>query len=152
LTRDPAAVAADIAEGYVTPPGAERDYGVIWRNGAIDTGATEATRAARLAGRIRVRFTPVADLDAERGRLVRVDIRTATQLGVGPGAIVELVNPGGAPLRAWVDALLPGDGRRGEIAPNALAMLGLSRDALVELRAVHSGSLAPIEPAATSAR
>src|SRR6185503_15773656 len=29
LDRDPAAVAADIAEGYVTPAGAERDYGVI---------------------------------------------------------------------------------------------------------------------------
>ncbi len=62
---------------------------------------------------------------------------------MGPGAIVELVNPGGAPLRAWVDSLMPGDGRRGEIAPSALAMLGLADDALVEVRAVHSGSLAP---------
>jgi hypothetical protein len=88
-----------------------------------------------------VRFTPVADLDADRGRLVRLDAQTAARLGIGPGAIVELVNPRGAPLRAWVDALMPGDGSRGEIAPSALAMLGLDGGGLVELRPVHSGAL-----------
>ncbi len=151
LDRDPAAVAADIAEGYVTPAAAEREYGVIWRDGAVDAAATLATRTARLAGRIRVRFAPATDLDAERGRLVRLDTRTAARLHVGPGAIVELVNPGGAPLRAWVDSLMPGDGQRGEIAPSARTMLGLADDTLVEVRAVHSGSLAPIQPP-TSAR
>jgi N-methylhydantoinase B len=148
LTRDPAAVAADIAEGYVTPEGAERDYGVVWRDGAVDTAATAATRAARLADRTQVRLAPASDLDAERGRLVRLDTRTAERLGVGPGAIVELVNPGGAPLRAWVDSLMPGDGGRGEIAPSALAMLGAADEARVEVRAVHSGSLAPSSPEA----
>jgi len=78
---------------------------------------------------------------------VRLDRETAARLGVGPGAIVELVNPRGAPLRAWVAALMPGDGPRGEIFPDALAMLGLDEGALVELRAVHSGSLGPAEPA-----
>ena len=148
LARDPAAVAADIAEGYVTPAAAERDYGVIWRDGAVDAAATAATRAALLRGRLRVRFTPVANLDADRGRLVRLDSQTATRLGIGTGAIVELVNPHGAPLRAWVHALMPGDGPRGEIAPDALAMLGLDEGALVELRAVHSGALRLIERAA----
>jgi N-methylhydantoinase B len=142
LTRDPAAVAADLAEGYVTADGAERDYGVICRDGRVDVDATAAKRAALLAARPRVRFVPGADLDAERGRLVRLDTQTAARLGIEPGAIVELVNPRGAPLRAWVAALLPGDGQRGEIAPDALAMLGLTAGAAVELRAVHSGSLA----------
>jgi N-methylhydantoinase B len=141
LTRDPAAVAADIAEGYVTAGGAERDYGVVWRDGAVDAAATAATRAALLAARPRVRVTPAADLDADRGRLVRLDSQTAARLGIGPGAIVELVNPRGAPLRAWVATLLPGDGRRGELSPDALAMLGLTPGSEVELRAVHSGSL-----------
>jgi hypothetical protein len=85
----------------------------------------------------------VADLDAERGRLVRLDRQIAARLGVGPGAIVELVNPRGAPLRAWIASLIPGDGQRGEISPDALAMLGLAAGASVELRAVHSGSLTP---------
>jgi N-methylhydantoinase B len=141
LARNPAAVAADIAEGYVTPAEAERVYGVISRDGVVDTAATATTRSALLASRVRVRFSPVANLDAERGRLVRLDTDIATRLGVGPGAIVELVNPRGAPLRAWVDALMPGHGSRGEIAPSALAMLGLPGGGLVEVRAVHSGAL-----------
>jgi hypothetical protein len=137
-------VAADLAEGYVTPAGAERDYGVIWRAGAMDAPATTARRAALLAARLRVRLTGAADLDADRGRLVRLDSQTAARLGVGPGAIVELVNPRGAPLRAWVAAVVPGNGQRGEISPDALGMLGLDEGALVELRAVHSGSLGPV--------
>ena len=50
------------------------------------------------------------------------------------------MNPRGAPLRAWVAGLLPGDGARAEIASAALAMLGAG-DAPVELRALHSGAL-----------
>jgi N-methylhydantoinase B len=141
LTRDPAAVAADVTQGYVSPSAAERDYGVIWRDGAVDMDATTAKRAALLAARPRVHLTPAAGLEADRGRHVRLDEQTAARLGVGPGAIVELVNPRGAPLRAWVVALVPGDGARGEVSPDALTMLGLAAGAAVELRAVHSGSL-----------
>ncbi len=141
LERDPARVAADLAEGYVTPAGAEREYGVVWRGGRVDEIATRARRESLRAARPRVRLTPVSDLDADRGRLVRIDTETAGRLGVGPGAIVELVNPRGAPLRAWVAALRPGTGGRAEIAPGAIAMLaGGDRD-LVEVRAVHSGVL-----------
>ncbi len=141
LERDPARVAVDLSEGYVTPAAAEREYGVVCRTGRVDEAATRARREALRAARPRVRLTPVADLDSDRGRLVRIDTETAGRLGVGPGAIVELVNPRGAPLRAWVAALLPGTGGRAEIAPGALAMLsGGDRD-LVEVRAVHSGVL-----------
>jgi len=56
---------------------------------------------------------------------------------------VELVNPRGAPLRAWIAALRPSHGSRAEISPMALAMLALEDGAEVELRAVHSGSLGP---------
>jgi N-methylhydantoinase B len=148
LERNPARVAADLAEGYVTPAGAEREYGVVWRAGRVDEVATRARRESLRAARLRVRLTPVSDLDTDRGRLVRIDTETARRLGVVPGAIVELVSPRGAPLRAWVAALLPGDGGRAEIAPGALAMLsGGDRD-VVEVRAVHSGILRPVEPAA----
>jgi N-methylhydantoinase B len=148
LRRDPAAVAADIAEGYVTPAAAERDYGVVWRDSAVDAAATRARRKTLRAARSRVHLTPVADLDADRGRLLRLDTATAATLGVGPGAIVELVNPRGAPVRAWVAALLPGNGRRGEIAANALAMLSPRDGDVVEIRAVHSGVLGPAGPGA----
>ena len=67
--------------------------------------------------------------------------RSPPRLGVGPGAIVELVNPRGAPLRAWVESL----GRPARARPKcravALRMLALADGGEVEVRAVHSGAL-----------
>ena len=65
----------------------------------------------------------------------------------GPGAVVELVNPRGAPLRAWVASLTAAVRRAdatasAEVAPIALRMLALAEGAEVEVRAVHSGILA----------
>src|SRR5258705_9535083 len=139
LERDPERVAADLAEGYVTPAGAEREYGVVWRGGRVDEAATRARRDSLRAARPRVRLTPVSDLDADRGRLVRIDTETAGRLGVGPGAIVELVNPRGAPLRAWIAALLPGTGGPAANPAGRLATLARGDHDLVEGRALHSG-------------
>jgi hypothetical protein len=72
---------------------------------------------------------------------VRLDRATAAALGIGAGAVVELVNPRGAPLRAWLVGLLDGDEARAELAPAALAMLPVAAAADVEVRAVHSGAL-----------
>jgi hypothetical protein len=141
LERDLALVAADLAEGYVTSDAAEAIYGVVFRNGAIDAGATAARRAQLRAARHRVHLRAAADVESARGRAIRVDEASARALGVGTGAVVELVNPRGAPLRAWVVGLLPGNGRRAEIAPEALGMLALTDGAEVEVRAVHSGRL-----------
>jgi len=63
---------------------------------------------------------------------------------VTPGAVVELVNPHGAPLRAWVASLAPspaGAMLTAEVAPVALRMLAVADGAEVEVRAVHSGVL-----------
>jgi N-methylhydantoinase B len=141
LDRDPLRVAADLAEGYVTPGAAEAIYGVVWSGSAIDAAATAARRAALRAARPRVRLTAAEGLDTERGRAIRLDAGTARRLGVAVGAVVELVNPRGAPLRAWVASVMPGDGRRAEVPAVALRMLALADGAEVEIRAVHSGSL-----------
>ena len=103
--REVSRIAADVAEGYVTRTAAEEVYGVVWRGARIDEAATADLRARLRAGRVRIRLTAGSGLDAERGRLIRLDAQTAAQLGIGPGAIVELVNPRGAPLRAWVARL-----------------------------------------------
>ncbi len=76
-----------------------------------------------------------------RAAPIRIDEATARALGLVTGGVIELVNPRGAPLRAWVVGLLPGNGRRGEIAAAALRMLALTDGAEVEIRAVHSGIL-----------
>jgi N-methylhydantoinase B len=141
LERDPAAVVADVAEGYVTRAAATDVYGVVWRGGAIDAAATAARRADLRKARLHVRLTAATDLDVAAGRAMRLDAATAQRLGVGAGAVVELVNGRGAPLRAWVTAVLPGNGHRAEVAPSALRMLGTSDGAESEVRAVHSGTL-----------
>jgi N-methylhydantoinase B len=145
LERDPAQVAIDIGEGYVTPAAAEAIYGVVLRGGTPDAAATAARRAALRAGRILVRVVAGAGLDAEAGREIRLGADTATRLGVGPGAVVELVNPRGAPLRAWVTGLMApspaGSSPAAELAPAALRMLAIAGNAEVEIRAVHSGML-----------
>jgi hypothetical protein len=141
LTRDLDAVAADLAEGYVTPAAAEAIYGAVFRDGAIDAEASAQRRATLNEERRRIRLAAVPDLETERGRAIRLDAGTAARLGVGAGAVIELVNPAGAPLRAWVESVVPGDGRVCQVPPVALRMLALVEGALVEIRAVHSGTL-----------
>jgi N-methylhydantoinase B len=141
LDRDPAMVLADLAEGYVTPAAAAAVYGVVVVDDALDADATAARRAALRAACHRVRLRAASDVEAARGRAIHVDEATARALGVGVGGVVELVNPRGAPLRAWITGLLPGNGRRAVVAPAALAMLTLADGAEVEVRAVHSGAL-----------
>jgi N-methylhydantoinase B len=142
LERDLAAVAADLAEGYVTAEAAASVYGVVLREGgAIDPDATARRRQELSDARPRVRLTPVDDLDGDRGRAIRLDPDTAARLDVGAGAVVELVNPSGAPVRAWIDAITPGNGRVAQISPAVLAMLALAAGSEVDIRRVHSGVL-----------
>ncbi len=141
LTRSLDALAADLAQGYVTPAAAEAVYGVVLRDGVMDAAASARKRAELAAARPRVRLAVASDLDTERGRALRLDTDTAARLAVGAGAVVELVNPRGAPLRAWVSELRPGNGSVAEVPPIALRMLALDEGAEVEIRAVHSGVL-----------
>ena len=141
LERALDAVAADLAEGYVTAAAAEAIYGVVLRGGAIDPEASARRREELRAARPRVRLRAVADLETERGRSIRLDADTAGRLGVGAGAVVELVNQSGAPLRAWVTDVLPGNGHTAQVPPVALRMLALPDGAEVDIRAIHSGAL-----------
>ena len=122
----------------MTSAAAEAVYGVGVEAGSIDANATARHRAALAA----------SGLDTERGRDVRLDAETTERLGLGGGG-VELVNPVGAPLRAWIAEIVPTNGspmsRRGsgvaETLPVALDMLGMTDGVEVEIRAVHSGTL-----------
>ncbi len=146
LDREPSMVIADVAEGYVTREAAETTYGVVWNGAGIDAGATAQRRASRRAARPRVHVHAAADIDASAGRAIRLDAGSARQLGVTEGAVVELVNPHGAPLRAWVARITTGHGHRAELAADALRMLSITDGAELEIRAVHSGVLEEKRP------
>jgi N-methylhydantoinase B len=141
LERDSQLVAADLAQGYVTPAAAEAIYGVVLRDGAIAPAATAARRQALSAARVRVRLVAAPDLDAGPGRAIRLSADIAARLAVSAGAIVELVNRRGAPLRAWIVGLTRDNGGGAEVGPAALRMLDLAETAEVEVRPVHSGVL-----------
>ena len=145
LARDPARVVADVGEGYVTPAAAEAIYGVVLRAGQPDEAATTARRAELRAARVRLRVVAGAGLDAQNGRAVRLSAEAAARLGVGSGAVVEFVNPRGAPLRAWVAGVSAARGAGGsmvaELAPIALGMLVEGDGGVVEVRALHTGVL-----------
>jgi N-methylhydantoinase B len=145
LERDPARVAADVGEGYVTAAAAEAIYGVVLRVGVPDPAATAARRAALGAGRLRAHVAAASDLDTPSGRETRLSADAAARLGVAPGAVIEFVNPHGAPLRAWVASAVapPAAAPAAELAPIALRMLGLVDGAEVEVRRVHTGVLKP---------
>jgi len=139
LEREPERVMADIGEGYVSAAGAKQCYGVLADQHGVDAPATRRQRDALRARRIRIPLIGAEGLERPTGRAIRLEAAAATQLGVTVGAIVEIVNPLGAPLRAWVAVI--GDGPGAAVSPIALRMLGMTDGTEVEIRAVHSGVL-----------
>jgi N-methylhydantoinase B len=140
LEREPERVVVDVEQAYVTAGAAEAVYGVVAGEGGVDMAATRRRREVLRARWVRVRLTAAAALTSDVGRAIRLDPDTAARLGVGAGAVVEIVNPRGAPLRAWVTDVA-GAAPHASVAPIALRMLGVADGTEVEIRAVHSGVL-----------
>ena len=79
---------------------------------------------------------------AERYGRLELSAAALRSLGAAPGAVVEFVNPRGAPLRAWVaSGAAAGDAPAAELPPIALRMLAVDEGAEVEVRVVHTGVL-----------
>ena len=141
LERALDAVAADLAEGYVTAAAAEAIYGVVLRGGAIDPEASARRREAAARG-APARSPPRGGRPRNRARALHPARRGHRgSSGCRRGAVVELVNQAGAPLRAWVTDVLPGNGHTAQVPPVALRMLALPDGAEVDIRAIHSGTL-----------
>jgi N-methylhydantoinase B len=108
LARDPALVAGDVADGYVSAARASEVYGVVLDEaGHADAARTERRReelrSARRSG------TVVSDDAGEayagilgKHRIQRLAPVWAEWLGVVEGDLIELVPEAGAPVRAWV--------------------------------------------------
>jgi len=136
LTREPARVAADVAEGAISRPVAEAAYGVVFDGNAVDEAATRARRRALDATRIFVELRPTAALDETQVSRIALARPAAERLGASVGAVVELVDARGAPLRLWVAAIGDGDEERALISPASLRLLGIEAGTRVEIRAL----------------
>ena len=90
-------------EGVLSRERAEAVYGVILRDGAVDTPATVAGRAALAAARPRVSLSRQALPEIVDGkRPCYLSPATAQRLGLVAGQVVEYVGPTGMVLRGWV--------------------------------------------------
>ena len=109
LERDPQAVVHDVADGVVSRQRAEAVYGVVFAGAEIDPVPTRRRRHEIRAARALVRLRALDGPAFRDGRRVcRISTAVAAKLGLQPGDIVELVDPVGAPLRAWVEAIADG--------------------------------------------
>jgi N-methylhydantoinase B len=140
LARDPAAVARDVADGVVSAARVAAVYGVVLRQGAVDDEATRRRRARLAAARVTLRVRGGGDDGAgDPGlRVVGLTAPAAARLGVEGGAVIEIVNPLGAPLRARV-AILAGaaDGDEARLSAGALSALGVADGAALEVRVLR---------------
>jgi N-methylhydantoinase B len=132
LTRDPTAVARDVADGYVSAAKAASVYGVVLADGRADADATARRRSELRAARCRVRLESAGEDDSPECRLSRA---AAAHLAVAEGDIVEFVNPDGAPVRAGIRGIEEAPGARAWLSGDVLTLLG-GAGGEVELRAV----------------
>ena len=106
LDREPALVANDIADGYVSTTNAADLYGVVMLDGVPDDSATlqkrAQLRAQRIHGIVSLGSSPAYTGILGSHRVQRLAPALAERLRVLEGALVELVPPAGASLRAWV--------------------------------------------------
>jgi len=138
--RDLAAVALDVKEGAITRGIAESTYGVVFVGDAVDTAATGERRRALRAARVTVEIASTDGLDESRVSGITLSRPIAERLRAGVGAVVELVEPRGAPLRLWVSAITDGGNGRALVSAETLRMLGLASGARVEIRPLVSFS------------
>jgi N-methylhydantoinase B len=139
LARDPARVAADVRQGYLSRGQAKARYGVVMRGkGRIDLEATATERAARAAARIRAPLQ-VANADDQDGprRRFALSAALAARLGVEDGGLVELLTGRATPVRGWV-RLADGASDSVTVGPEGLRLIGAAPGETVEIRAVRS--------------
>ncbi|MBI2323265.1 MAG: hydantoinase B/oxoprolinase family protein [Chloroflexi bacterium] len=123
LERPPHEVLRDVSEGYLTAEATRAYYGVVCAAGRVDDEATRLERAKRRVGRAYVTLAPWSGPEYEGSRRVlRLAREIAERAGIGQSDVVELVQPRGAPLRAWAH-LVDEVGDRAYIGPFGLTVL-----------------------------
>ena len=141
LLRDPARVADDVREGYVSREAAHDLYGVaLDAKGAADPVATETLRRRQRAARFGLAAVLVEDAyeagAVSRRRICRIHPRDAAAAGLQADDVVEMDARLAAPLRAWLridPAVAPGTL---PIDALGLAILKVDAGARLEVRRV----------------
>jgi N-methylhydantoinase B len=141
LQRDPADVARDVRDGTIDRATADAAYGVVLDGATVDVAATAERRRALNARRVAVALEPTDRLDETRVSGIVVSAATAGRLAARVGAVLEVVDPRGAPLRLWLSAIDGGAEDRALVSAGTLAMLRLDPGARVEIRVLAASAV-----------
>jgi N-methylhydantoinase B len=138
LERDPCKIEKDLCEGFITEERAKARCGVAFINGRIDETETVRQRERLRMERnfLEVFLWNGEECDRSR-RLCWVGDDVLKGLGLKERDLVELANPMGAPLRAWVRRFE--GGKRGSVYLGQVSMeiLGIEERDRIELRKVE---------------
>ncbi|NKB35613.1 MAG: hypothetical protein GKR93_00400 [Gammaproteobacteria bacterium] len=134
LQRDPERVLQDVSLKYVSEARARDVYGVIVKNGGIDTAATENRRKELAATRETIKISLAKeDVYDHRGcRLTSLNPADAKRLNLKEDDMLEFVPAIGAPLRSWVK--ISKSVKAGTVDLGPLAQLALKFDDADEMR------------------
>lgn len=153
LERDPVLVARDVREGYVSRQRADERYGVVLGDAEVVDEEATAERRKRLRAAAVTLVVIATDRDDFAGgrRVCQLSHGAAERVGASEGALVELVNARGAPLRAWVEITgaaspmsaqplsAPAPDRGVPLGPLGRAILGVGEGQPVEVRVLRHG-------------
>jgi len=142
LARDPARVAEDVRQGYLSRAQAKKRYGVVLRgSGRVDTDATMAERASLAAMRVRasVQVANEDEYDGPRRRFA-LSHALAARLGIADGGLVELLTGRATPVRGWAK-LTGGASDAVTVGPESLRLIGAAPGEAVEIRVVRATPL-----------
>jgi N-methylhydantoinase B len=139
LERPPERVAADLRAGLVSVEKAKIRYGVVVKNGDVDSEASLALRERYHKEQHRL---PVVlwEGDEYEGakRLCLLALSYLELMVLQEGDFVEIVNPAGAPLRGWVRSIGKNDRRTVHLGKTGMEMLRVREGEEVEVRKIDS--------------
>lgn len=145
LQRPVELVWQDVRDGYLTGDAARERYGVVITTAGMDVAATEVARAALGAQQVFATIAPWSGPEHEGARRILPVARAlADRIGVAASDVVEIVQPRGAPLRAWA-RLIDEPGDRVYVGSLGLAILRAKAGDRFVLRRLNPWGLLPPE-------
>ncbi len=138
LERDWQKVSADVTDGLLSREHARERYGLIWQDGTVDLRQSKMLREQLQARRIRLMICRWDGGEHEGSRRICfIGVQTSARLGLAPGQLIELVNPKGAPLRAWIRTSDAAAENRIHLGAGSLKLLGAAENDTIEIRAIR---------------
>jgi formylmethanofuran dehydrogenase subunit D len=137
LERDLEMVEEDLREGLVTKARAKTRYGVVLEGDEVDREKTDRQRERMRKERFYFGVRASRE-DEYRGtkRLCFLSPGAMKNLDLKEGDLVEIVNPGAAPLRAWVSGVEGEDEGAVYLGKSGLEILGVREGDRIEVRQV----------------